>query len=391
MLNDIFLKYVWEKSGRKKKNMRIKPADVFAGYPSSDIQYCKIPPEKVQEINNYIAHLVENGLTATYKEKEQIYTTINISANKLSELFPSKIFQDEYEEIIRNTFKGTSFETNLNIVSVISKFPFEENGEQIPLDKYEDTLKRFLNACEMINHLQEDTFIRNISEKCGLGSKLLEKAQPLMLTIFFPEEVKEIRSMPQALRKKQESILLERLHIIKNYPYACIKGEGKIFFQNGSILILDGYKNNAIQIANVKTINKIECRKILTIENQTTFNDFPYTFEGLIVYVGGYMNTPTEQFLAKTESPIFHSGDLDAFGFDILYSMRRRLQKDITPYKMDIETYEQYKDMAIDMTDANRAKFESFLKEEKNPLFELLLKENKTLEQESFSSKISCP
>lgn len=391
---------IWDKCGGRLKSCRIAVPQLFRDYPAADanMRKCRMDVEEIVEINSTIAKLEHSGaLKATYDEKKDIYKSIMLSEEQLRQMFPDRYFSEDYQNAVLNAFHGCSskelrpFTGNDKNVKLIRKCSFR-GFEQTPDDLREE-VRSFLFACEMILRLTEDDFLRNISERCGLGSKFLDDKKDLILQVLRPEDVEQIREYPENEKSQIKEQLLEDLHIISAYRYALVKGEGTLSFADGSRLQLCGYRNDAIQLADgmIDKITDIECGQILSIENLTTFNAFPYDMHALVVYTGGYMNHPTEHFLSKTRTvPHYHSGDMDAFGYDILHSMEKRLKRTIIPYKMDVATYEAYKDKAVRITDANITKIKSMLNTadiniEERAILERLLADGKTLEQEALT------
>ncbi len=118
-----------------------------------------------------------------------------------------------------------------------------------------------------------------------------------------------------------------------------------------------------------------------------------------MIYSSGYASSLTIKLIrtiaekAHIES-IYHCGDIDAFGFYILRSNSIRTGIKMVPYKMDLETYQKYKQYAIPMKVSHEKLFGSlfedqFFSEQDKELFGILLEDQLLLEQESIQGEYS--
>lgn len=366
---------LWRKCGGKLKSLRVKVSDFFPGYPDLEI-------DEVEEANNAIAQLVSSGkVSATYDKVRHTYKTVSVSTEQLRSMFPDEYFKEDYDNVIKNVFaEFPDLTKDVSPKCITESFFNFTSPESLTAE-----LRNFFNACYYIKNLEEDRLLRIVSIQQHMGSKGLDKKAELILRFLLPKEYEEMLKIQSANREYVKTELLKKLHIIKGYQYVTVKGKGIICTKDGEIH-LDGYGNDAVQLSSgiIEKIQDVVCDKVLTIENMTTFNDYPYDIEALVVYVGGFMDTVTEKFLAKINAPFLHSGDLDAYGFDILHNMEQRLCRSITPYMMDLKTYEHYNEYAIDITPDNIAKMQECTGPEKE-LFARLMQDGKILEQEAFS------
>ncbi len=108
-------------------------------------------------------------------------------------------------------------------------------------------------------------------------------------------------------------------------------------------------------------------RKVVTIENETTFYEYAQKSDPsqeLVICTMGQANRLLVRFLEQLKGVVdsfHHWGDLDRSGVLILDSMRRRSGCDIRPLKMDVETFL-----------ANKVKGQELSEEEANRLESLL-------------------
>lgn len=248
-------------------------------------------------------------------------------------------------------------------------------------------LTLFMRACEKTAALTDDVLIRNASKEWFGDSKTLEKNYlRKLLKVFFPEE-----KMAGAV---EESFFLQKLHLLKNPWHQPVKGEGRIFFDDGSFVTLRGYADDAIclSLSMVDHITKIECEDLIIIENLSTFTDYPIDQKGLVLYSGGFAKTATIRFIKKTDegTRILHFGDIDAFGFAIIENEEEKTGRKITPLCMDLATYRKSSAYLTDLSESNIRMLERMKDDERwdagtRGLFEVMLREKKGLEQESLS------
>ena len=135
-------------------------------------------------------------------------------------------------------------------------------------------------------------------------------------------------------------------------------------------------------------------RKILTIENLTTFHYFSSN-DYIVLYLGGFSSSLKIELLRKIKEfdntiQFYHFSDLDVGGFNIYFHLVKRLNTKIIPFLMNEEIFKKYLPFAKTLTNIDKNSLESMLNLEFNPFKELIkvmLKENKKLEQESIDIK----
>lgn len=134
----------------------------------------------------------------------------------------------------------------------------------------------------------------------------------------------------------------------------------------------------------------VQIRKVITIENLTTF--FRWEEKGsLMVYLGGYHNSVRRALLQKIyaafpDATYYHFGDIDVGGFLIYEDLCRKTEIPFELFKMDLDTLKEYEKYGKALTENDRARIEKILKE--NPdvpyadVFAYMLSAGVKLEQE---------
>ena len=101
--------------------------------------------------------------------------------------------------------------------------------------------------------------------------------------------------------------------------------------------------------------------RCVTVENATKFQELCRLSSGDIFVFTSYPNKATVEFLRHVPStvPLFHFGDTDPWGFDVLRSLRKILGRQVTPLHM---LYRPKADAPI-LQPRDRRKLDSLLSE----------------------------
>lgn len=137
----------------------------------------------------------------------------------------------------------------------------------------------------------------------------------------------------------------------------------------------------------INSINVIG-KRVITIENLTTFNTFNES-DTLAVYLGGYHNSHRRSFIKKIyrdnpKAEYYHFGDIDAGGFYILLHLREKTGVDFIPYHMGISELKQYEDYTKKLTDNDVRRLTNLRNSEFSEVVNYMLEHNCKLEQEAF-------
>lgn len=134
-------------------------------------------------------------------------------------------------------------------------------------------------------------------------------------------------------------------------------------------------------------------KKVLTIENLTSFHRWqPEDGENvLVIYLGGFAGKGKREFLQAihrtfSDAKYLHFGDIDCGGFRIWRSLCERTGIPFKPYRMDLATWEEYRDRGRPLTAGDRKTLQKMRKDpyyaDQQELFSRMLEEDVKLEQE---------
>ena len=104
------------------------------------------------------------------------------------------------------------------------------------------------------------------------------------------------------------------------------------------------------EMAGDLTIESCDADAVVTVENKTSFYQYlrEATANHLVLYLGGYHNTPRRELLKKLyhyflehdkRIIFYHWGDMDLGGINIWYDLKQKTGIPFQPIYMDVETY----------------------------------------------------
>jgi len=118
-------------------------------------------------------------------------------------------------------------------------------------------------------------------------------------------------------------------------------------------------------------IAEVRAERVVSIENETTFNDYVEWLgesgrDEIVLLSQGQANWAVVRLLrllagAAPGLPLAHWGDMDRFGVLILRSLRRRSGLAIEPWRMDVPTFDRFKESGLPLPDGERTEIESLL------------------------------
>ena len=231
---------------------------------------------------------------------------------------------------------------------------------------------------------KEDISLRRFSAMYLNDSKRLEKMESKIISII---------KLFGGFELDSEENILENFNIYKNPSFVILKGVGKFKINNqfidlkllGSELLLSG---NQIEMVEV---NGLDCKEVITVENLTSFYDYPET-DRCVIYLGGFHNRIRKKLLCKMYEfdkniSFYHSGDIDAGGF---YILNHLIEDTDIPFKgrnMDVLTLEEYSDFTVTLTDKEKERISKLRNIgnlcEYKEVFDYMLKKGVKLEQEN--------
>lgn len=256
--------------------------------------------------------------------------------------------------------------------------------------------KLYFDSCEQlvdillgikeIQMLDKETKFRDFSVKVYGDSKKFEKLKSKIAKIFYDFDEECIVDDFDA-----EAVLeiFSEKNLVRNTSYAIIKGD-ITFDLKGVIINLNqlGYEYclSDEMIHDLRFI-KTDAKKVITVENLTTFYDF--SEKGYIVlYLGGFHNYTKRMLIKKLqesypELKFYHFGDIDAGGIYILRHLISKTGIEFVPYKMDVDTLVVNKEHWKKLTDNDIIRLRKIDDDEFSELINFMLEHNCKLEQEA--------
>lgn len=256
--------------------------------------------------------------------------------------------------------------------------------------------KLYFDSCEQlvdillgikeIQMLDKETKFRDFSVKVYGDSKKFEKLKSKIAKIFydFDEEC-----IVDDFNEEAVLEIFSEKNLVRNTSYAIIKGD-ITFDLKGVIINLNqlGYEYclSDEMIHNLRFI-KTDAKKVITVENLTTFYDF--SEKGYIVlYLGGFHNYTKRMLIKKLqesypELKFYHFGDIDAGGIYILRHLISKTGIEFVPYKMDVDTLVVNKEHWKKLTDNDIIRLKKIDDDEFSELINFMLEHNCKLEQEA--------
>lgn len=239
--------------------------------------------------------------------------------------------------------------------------------EFIDIKDTEET-ERLVRAIAAIEENQEEYYIREFSVRCFGDTKALENRISLVGKIMrrFSEDYNEMDVY---------AILAEyRIYHTPNYVY--FKGVGKLSVgkENSSVLNLSSLRQgigvSGEDLNTLQWVDLSEVKKVITVENQTTFFRWQEK-ECIIIYLGGYHNLVRRDLLQNIyrmipEAEYLHFGDIDVGGFEIYLDLCSKTGISFRTYLMGIKQLESYGDCTRQLTDNDRKRLEILLERVKN-------------------------
>ena len=376
------------------QSFSILPEKVFPDYNNdfTDI-------DKIKDFENDIEILQINSLVVISKKQDRVSKITAISSdenwNKIRTIlgvkdrntrikeeinFYSNIFDDSSVHKIIKDFCKTQIERLQG--GKLAEYSLEDADNIIALLSYilqnkNEILERELSISVLANSKSWEskykTKILRILKKSGYFDSLIENC---------------------ADEKEVNKVILEECNIFANPSYVYFKGNGTIFFENGTVTKTCSEIPFAISSASIEKINSFEITdsKIMTVENLTSFNRINNS-DTFYIFLSGYHNSAKQNFLKKiysqnAEKEYFHFGDIDPDGFYILENLRSKTSIPFKPYKMGISELEKYSDYTKTLEENDISKAKALIdKGCHKEIMEYMLKHNQKLEQEIISWK----
>ncbi len=132
------------------------------------------------------------------------------------------------------------------------------------------------------------------------------------------------------------------------------------------------------------TIQNINAKQVMTIENLTSFHDLSLN-DNFYIYTNGFHNHAIQQFLIKLYDFLgdkvnyLHFGDIDVGGFRVYNDLCNKTHIPFQKYQMDVDTLKKYDEYTKKLTKNDKKNLKSMKNDE---VIAYMLKNNVKLEQE---------
>jgi len=342
LLNELLDKYERSRSftGDNKINQKFKVciADIFPKYNDvAEYDYYMRISAVLEELESY-------GFIRLFRMKNGTVSKCSLETDRLDDIYSAigRISKrSEYDWIMEMLCEaGKADPSDKTLAAYIeAQRTRMKNGENIEyFNGDRQTFMDILTAVENVPLNDSEIYIRDYSVKLFHDSKRMERLKGSIQGLLFRYGDYEERDH-----------VLEECGIVDTPTYVSVKGAGKLLFDGQEIDLLRLRGDLAFSTESVKGLEKVEVcgRRVITIENMTTFHDYPAA-DDFIIYLGGFHNRIKREFLIKIyrdnpEAEYVHFGDIDAGGFYIFEHLCRRTGIPFKMMNMDIAMLEAHR------------------------------------------------
>ena len=222
------------------------------------------------------------------------------------------------------------------------------------MEDYSELLK--LTVAALSN--EQEMFIRTFSIQLFADSKRLEQLTPRLKALLFCYGEYD-----------DKDSVLEECGIVQTPTYIMLKGNARLQLGTQSIDLSQIEGDMALSTSSIKELQQIEVfgERIVTIENLTTFHEYPADGD-FVIYLGGFHNKVKREFLLflfkqNSYKEYRHFGDIDAGGFYILEHLKRKTGISFMSLMMDREVLKVYQESTMPLTANDRRRLQALYDE----------------------------
>lgn len=242
--------------------------------------------------------------------------------------------------------------------------------------------RQMLKTIQAVEMNESPLYIREFSMIHFQDSKAFEKMEGRVSHVFK-------RFKPGCEAMDYGEILAEYgIYHTPNYVY--LKGNAVVSIGKAKIdlsSLKQGLGISGEDIGRIRFCNTAGIRKVITIENLTTYFRWQED-DSLLIYLGGYHNRVRcvllqEIYACCSKARYCHFGDIDAGGFEIYRNLCEKTGIPFETYKMDLETLRLYEKYGKPLTANDRKRLQSMRdREGLRELIQYMLDYDVKLEQE---------
>lgn len=304
---------------------------------------------------------------------------------------------DKVEECYKLLNKESLKENRISVMSVLEKYKNKGKLTSWYVSKIEERIAFYKPTTSYFKN------VKDLEEVLFILDRLEYQIDEISIRNFSAKYLKDSKRMEVLLSKLErilheyfdsnEKEILSRFNVFRNPTFLYIKGMGK-FKINNQIIDLKDLKSELIlssnHVDNLQVVS-LGCTEVITVENLTTFYDYP-SFNRCIIYLGGFHNKIRKKLLCKLYEfnrsiPFYHFGDIDAGGF---YILNHLIEDTKIPFKtmyMDVNTLKKYSNETIPLTKEDQKRLKQLLQNKNlniyKDVFMYMLEHNIKLEQEN--------
>ena len=402
---------------RKHQTFSIRPEKLFPSY-GDDAEYLKFA-----SLNESMENLLQAGFVTLQKETNGIIKRVILRQDAIEDCYQilgrrsRKAMQAGLLEVLA-AYAGEANADGATYAGPDDAMHHEgatadpddamygESAAADPLEEYVRAQRERIARNKNVEYYEEtDTDFSEFSDLLCLVRAILDHEQEVFIRDFSiqlfgdSKRVEQLRAKAQGLLFQygsfddRETVLAE-CGVLSTPTYVSVKGQLRLSL-GGQVLDLSGLHGD-ISLS-TETLSDVEDitvsgKRVITIENLTTFHDFPGDSDA-VIYLGGFHNAVKRKFLKRLhqQNPdcnYYHFGDLDAGGFYILSHLRRKTGISFTPLYMDTETLKEYQEYAKPLTQNDRKRLRQLLehseyREEAGDVLRYMLEHDCKLEQEA--------
>lgn len=310
------------------------------------------------EVNEALEELQNRGLIELDCQRAGIITKVELNLQQLDSCYAFVGRESKKEEHswllgVMEQFVGCSI---LEKYFMVQRMKIAKNQKVEYFDGNKQEFLDLLTLVTLICANEEEQFIRDFSVNHFSDSKRVQalagRAQALMY---------------QYGDYQDKDSVFEECGIVKTPTYVCMKGNGRVTLGGQVIDLVKLGGDVALSTATLKELSRLEVlgRRVVTVENLTSFHDYADT-QDFVIYLGGFHNTTKRRFLIylyeqNREKEYVHFGDIDAGGFYIFEHLRLKTGIPFRTIYMDTDILKEHHAQTKALTQSDRKRIESLL------------------------------
>lgn len=338
-----------------KQSFNRKVSELFPKY-NDDAEY-----DLFVDVNEALRELEQLNMISLGIKRGDIINTVSLNTDMLSLCYDRVRREPKRDENQWLMETMESFKGNV----ILDKYLQAQKEKLIKNQKveyYDGNKTDYIDLLRLVITLltnESEQYVRELSIKLFNDSKRVEKLESKARALLY--------QYGDFLEKES---VFEECSILKTPTYVSVKGKATITIgkQQIDLSLIEG--DIALSTESLKSISEIKVtgKRIVTVENLTSFHDYSNN-DDFVIYLGGFHNKTKRCFLSKVyesnkDKEYRHFGDIDAGGFYILLHLRAKTAIEFTSLYMDIATIEKYKYHTKEITENDRKRLESLLKKD---------------------------